>query len=292
VVYPVNTWRKRPTLQYGVLIALIAVMMAAGYFFIRGSYAATALVAGESEQGQLAGAATLVNDANASNGQAVSFGSKRCIAPSGLQVTDIDTAHDGDPIPPWRHTLGSPATIYFQTSGLTDEYIGYINDGAHVWNASPCINAVVVNQCPASSNCVRGIISNETGLDYDGQFNGTGNSGYTYLTSGTITFVKPALDKEPVAYKRMVVTHEMGHAVSLLHRLKSTDVMYWASDETVALEADSVNLNNILAVYGVASAATTTPLNHTPPAAETPANRRYDGSVDSQVRLSRHLFGR
>jgi hypothetical protein len=228
------------------------------------SQAATYQASKELEQGTIAGNASKVDaSAGASGNSAVSFGGGKtgsCTAPAGLKVTDIDTAHGGnpdDPIPAWRHTLGSAAVIYFQTSGLPAEYAGYLADAASVWSASPCIDARAVTQCPASSNCVRGLMGDNGGDSYDGVYDWQSTGGY--MSSGTITLVQDVLDQEPAAYRRLVVVHEMGHAVSLDHRLTKSDIMFWSSDESAPLKADATNLNNILAVYGVKSGATTTP---------------------------------
>lgn len=259
----------------GTVFAVVGLL--AVQFYLHTTGAATFAAHLEAESGTVAGAAaTKTNIPQASGGSAVSFGgggkTGGCIAPAGLKVTDLDPDEGGvQQLPPWRHTLGDAAVIYFQTSGLPAEYAGYIADGAAVWNASPCIDIKVVTQCPAVSNCVEARVSNESNTDYDGLFESRGNS---YLISGTITMVKPKLDKDPVAYRRLVVAHEMGHAVSLEHRATKTDIMYYASDESAPLVADKTNLNNLLAIYGVKSAATTTPLS-TQSAEEQQIIRRY-----------------
>ena len=151
-----------------------------------------------------------------------------------------------------------------------------LEDGANVWNASPCLDVRVVSACPSASNCVRAIVDSSSSADYDGMFEGNGNRAYTYLTDGSISLVTALLNDNPVKYRRMVVAHEMGHAVSLGHRLTVNDLMYWSSDENVPLKADATALNNILAIYGVRSDATTTPMSAVNTQSLDRQTRRYE----------------
>lgn len=258
--------RRLVTARQLIIVIALLVLAAVGVrWYLLSSQAAPFQVSAEAENGTHPNT-SVVADSKASNGQALKFGGGTgggggsCIAPAGLKETDIDTAHDGDPIPAWRHTLGSKATIYYQTGGIPAEYAGYVQDGANIWNVSPCINLMVVATCPANSNCVPVKIGT-VGDSSDGVFESTSTGGSSgYLKSGSLTLDDSLLSKQPVSYRRMVTAHEMGHSVSLRHRLTVNDIMNWSSDDGVPMTADATNLNNILAVYGVKSGATTTSL--------------------------------
>lgn len=256
-----------------VFFGLIAVAALLGGVITASTRAATFSAHIEAESGTLQ-TAQAVQASGASGSQAVTFKSGsaggggggtvsktgNCKAPAGLKPTDLDASHGGtDQIEPWRHKFGDAATIYYATSALPAEYKQYINDGAAIWNVSPCIDIKPVDTCPAQSNCVvASMVNDNGGGSFDGVFRSKSRSGY--LVSGTIEMVDSILKKYDPEYRKLVVVHEMGHSVSLGHRLSDKDIMFWSSKIGVMIAADKINLDNILAVYGIESGATRTAL--------------------------------
>lgn len=243
-----------------VALMFVALAMALSEAIIRVTRAAGFVALAEAENGSIAGAAAVqtgTNAAGASGGSAVKFGAATgggCIAPAGAQLQDQSS--DDYPIPPWPHTLGSRAVVYFQTSGLPAEYAGYINDGLNTWNQSPCIDARAVSTCPTNSNCVKTTVSNNGSGGVDGEYSERTNGAETIMLSGTLTFYANVLAGESVAQRRVTTIHEMGHAVSLSHRNNRNAIMYGSSGANVSLNPDSVDLNNLLVIYGKAGDAT------------------------------------
>lgn len=243
-----------------VALMFVAAAMALADVYINVSKAAASIVLAEAETGTVAGAATTVagtNATGASGGSAVKFGasnSSSCIAPAGAKLQDQSS--DDYPIPPWPHKLGSKAVVYFQTSGLPAEYAGYINDGLTTWNQSECLDTRAVETCPSNSNCVVTKVSTASSGSVDGEYSERTNSAETIMLSGTLTFYKSALDGESVAQRRVTTIHEMGHAVSLSHRNNRNAIMYGSSGPNVSLNPDSVDLSNLLYIYGRAGDAT------------------------------------
>jgi hypothetical protein len=238
---------------------IMGVAMAANKVYEKQSHADTFSASVEAENGSVKPPAKIINNSSASASSAVTFGAValpktgNCKAPSGLKVTDIDTANDTGPIPPWKHKLGDAAVVYFATNGMPAEYAGYVQAAATIWSASPCVDARAIGTCPTNSNCV--ICKMETNSsNYDGQYSEQKSGGV--MTGGTLVVDGAYLNGSSVAARRLVVVHELGHAASLNHRKKVDDIMYWDAGETVSLVPDAVDLNNILAIYGVKSNAT------------------------------------
>lgn len=166
-----------------------------------------------------------------------------CVAPVddvGLKDQDFD-----DSQLPWERKGADKVAIYFEAGKVSDEYRGYLEEGAIAWNKSPCIDARIVDECPSDSNCVT--VSITPGDDADGNFDSVERGDFT--VGGHIDLFNEELDKLGDGAKLNVTIHEMGHAVGLRHRLTERVLMN-GDTYTDIFDPDEIDYYNLLVSYG------------------------------------------
>lgn len=177
--------------------------------------------------------------------------STECIADPDAELKDID--EDDSPESPWPHTPGQETVVYFETGELTSRYAGFVEKAAAEWSRSPCIDARAVDECPSRSNCSTIELKQDEG---DGETDGesTSRDRNGVRQSNELTFYTGLLDKTSDNGALATVTHEMGHALGLVHRLDKDDLMNAYTDDDTDPVPDEVDFHNLLVLYGGASA--------------------------------------
>lgn len=146
---------------------------------------------------------------------------------------------------PWERNGRERVTIYFEAGDVTDEYRGYMDQGAKVWNRSPCLDVRVVDRCPAGTNCVTTSLTK--GNAADGNYDSVEKNNFTI--DGHIDLYVEELDKQGAGAKLNVAIHEMGHGVGLRHR-KAARVLMNGETYTDVFEPDETDYRNLLVLYG------------------------------------------
>lgn len=170
-----------------------------------------------------------------------------CVAPAGMsKLIDQDKT---DSQKPWKLAVGADhVEIWFSApvaKGFNAEWLGYANQGAAVWNKSPCLDVhVTQGPCPAGKNCVSMIVNNGGGDD--GNFDAIEKGGYT--TGGQIQLLGSLGNKPDGGERRNVTAHEMGHAVGLVHR--NAKVLMNGDTYANVFDADPDEYRNLLFDYG------------------------------------------
>jgi hypothetical protein len=158
----------------------------------------------------------------------------------GLQDQDMD-----DHQVPWERKGEDEVAIYFESGGVSDEYLGYLDEGAVAWNRSPCLDVRIVDTCPADVNCVT--VSLTPGDDADGNFSSVEDRGFT--VGGHIDLFFEQLDRLGDGAKLNVTIHEMGHAVGLRHR-ETSNVLMNGDTYTDIFDPDDTDFYNLRVLYG------------------------------------------
>lgn len=146
---------------------------------------------------------------------------------------------------PWERKGADRVAIYFESASVTEEYRGYLEQGAVAWNRSPCLDVRIVDVCPADVNCVT--VSLTDGDDADGNFDSIEEGDFT--VGGHIDLFHEELDDEGDGAKLNVTIHEMGHAVGLRHRATGRVLMN-GDTYTDIFDPDAIDDENLLVLYG------------------------------------------
>ncbi len=173
--------------------------------------------------------------------------STECRADPDAELEDID--EEDSPESPWAHTVGRETVVYFETGELTQRYAGLVRKAAAAWSRSPCIDARAVDECPARSNCSTIALRKEEGDgETDGESKGRDRNGVRQ--SNELIFYTGLLDKSSDNGALATVTHEMGHALGLVHRRDKDDLMNAYTDDDTDPVPDEVDFHNLLVIYG------------------------------------------
>jgi Zn-dependent protease with chaperone function len=169
------------------------------------------------------------------------------VAAPGAEQQDVDP--DDSPEAPWPHTPGERVVVHFATGGLPARYADLVGQAATIWARSPCVEPVVVDACPAESNCstvgarVRGADD-----DTDGESDSDDRGGVR--RSNTITLYTGLLDEASDNGALATIVHEMGHALGLVHRLDRDSVMNAYTDDSTDPVPDEIDFANLAVIYG------------------------------------------
>lgn len=146
---------------------------------------------------------------------------------------------------PWERNGADKVAIYFESGSVSQEYRGYLDQGAAAWNRSPCLDVHIVDTCPENANCVT--VSLTQGDDADGNFGSVEDQNFT--VGGHIDLFYEELDKLGDGAKLNVTVHEMGHAVGLRHR-ETQNVLMNGDTYTDIFDPDETDYYNLLVLYG------------------------------------------
>ena len=161
---------------------------------------------------------------------------------------------EDSPEKPWPHADGIEVTVYFETAGLSGRYERLVQDASSIWSASPCIEAVAVEECKDGENCVsvkEKLSSKDRGTD--GEF--SGSDGGNNRSGGTITLYTKPLDRSSDNGALATVVHEMGHAFGLVHRTDRNTVMNATTDDKTNPVPDAIDFANLAVIYGSSTQA-------------------------------------
>lgn len=166
-----------------------------------------------------------------------------CVSPGdGYELMDQD---ERDHQVPWKRNGAEKVPIYVESGDVTPEYREYLDQGAAVWNRSPCLDVNVVDRCPDGVNCVT--VSLTRGDDADGHFDAVERGDFT--VGGHIDLFYEELDRSGDGAKLNVTIHEMGHAVGLRHR-ETERVLMNGDTYTDIFDPDETDYYNLLVLYG------------------------------------------
>ena len=148
---------------------------------------------------------------------------------------------------PWKlPTYSDHVEIWFYapaSNGVTSEWLGYLNQGAAVWNQSPALDCHVTQSAvPAGKNKIT--VRVQSSGD-DGNFDSIESGGFT--VGGDIQLLSSLGNTPNGGERRNVAAHEMGHAVGLKHR-NQTVLMNSATYNNV-FTADATEYKNLLWLY-------------------------------------------
>ena len=160
-----------------------------------------------------------------------------------------DADPEDTPEKPWPHTDGVGVTVYFETTGLSGRYERLVQDAASIWSASPCIEAVAIEECKDGVNCVS-VKEKSSSKDRgtDGEFSGRGRG--ESRSGGTITLYTELLDRSSDNGALATVVHEMGHALGLVHRKSRDSVMNKKTNDKTNAVPDAIDFKNLAVIYG------------------------------------------
>jgi len=225
---------------------------------LQSSFAATNSVSVETENATLSagGKAALVSDVGASGGSAIQFGAAElpvdtgtCEVPTAQQLQDLD--RDASEINTWPKVANEKVAVYFETSQIDAEFTGYMEQGAELWNESPCVSLRVVPSCPAGANCVTATMSDEISGNTVGRCTLSRSSSTGSITNGTIIIFSERLANSSSNGKLVTTTHEMGHCIGLMaHRLTERVLMSPTSYNDTPATPDAIDFQNLLVLYG------------------------------------------
>lgn len=170
-----------------------------------------------------------------------------CLAAPGAEQQDVDP--DDSPEAPWPHSPGEGIVVHFAVGGLPSRYAGLAEEAAGIWARSSCVETVVVDACPAESNCSTVIVRERGGgRDTDGESASDDRGGVR--RSNTITLYTSLLDEASDNGALATTVHEMGHALGLVHRLDRDSVMNAVTDDSTDPVPDAIDFGNLVVLYG------------------------------------------
>lgn len=147
---------------------------------------------------------------------------------------------------PWRRVNGQRVVVSLETHAVTDPtYLADMAKGVAAWDHSPCVVPRLVDTCAAGDNCVHVVLRATGPAGDDGNFNDVTTGGYT--VGGTIEYYTDRLAAEGPGAQRNVVTHEMGHALGLRHRLAK--VLMNGDTYPDVFTPDDTDWHNLLVEY-------------------------------------------
>ena len=171
----------------------------------------------------------------------------QCVVSATAQQQDRDPEDSAET--PFARPPGKKLLVHFVNAGAPDRYWKLLGSAAAIWSTSPCVQAVLVESCPAGANCVR-LRAEPTSddEDTDGEFSGDEQGGVR--VGGTLTVFTDLMDESSDNGALATIVHELGHAFGLVHRLDEDDVMNaWTDDDTHPVP-DRVDFDNLLVIYG------------------------------------------
>jgi hypothetical protein len=171
----------------------------------------------------------------------------RCVAAADARQQDVD--REDSPEALWPHTPGTETVVYFTVGGLAPRYARAVRTGAQAWSRNPCVDARVADACPAGAHCSTVREARESGdEDTDGESEVDDVRGVR--RGDTITLYTGLLDAASDNGVQATVTHEMGHALGLVHRRDTDSVMNAETDDDTDPEPDEVDHANLIVLYG------------------------------------------
>lgn len=162
--------------------------------------------------------------------------------PDGDELEDQDMS---DHQVPWERKGADKVAIHIESGNVTEDYIGYLDQGAAAWNRSPCLGVRIVDTCPEGTNCVT--VSLTPGDDADGNFDSVEEGDFT--VGGHIDLFYEELDQLGEGAKLNVTIHEMGHTVGLRHR-QTEGVLMNPDTYTDIFDPDETDFHNLRVLYG------------------------------------------
>lgn len=172
-----------------------------------------------------------------------------CQRAPGARQMDVD--HEDTPETPWPRNNGEEVLVHFETSGLSGRYVEMVEKAAQIWSESPCLIAVAVTACADEDNCVAMEEEFSGGRNTDGEFSGFDRNGVR--EGGRITLYTRILDRASDNGALVTITHEMGHALGLVHRQTKGDLMNATTNDATNAIPDSINFYNLAVIYGDAN---------------------------------------
>ncbi len=171
------------------------------------------------------------------------------VPPGMTKLIDQDPS---DSQKPWKLAPGADhVDIYFYAPasyGVTPEWLGYIKNGAALWNQSPMLNCIVTQTPPTAGKNRVDVKINDGGGD-DGNFDPGSESGGFTSGLGEIQILKSLKGGPGGGERQNVTTHEMGHAVGLAHR-KTKRVLMNGDTYSDVFTPDDIDRKNLLFLYG------------------------------------------
>jgi hypothetical protein len=147
------------------------------------------------------------------------------------------------------YARGEEVTVYFETGELPARYVQMVETGARTWSRSPCIKALAVDRCPGGTNCTK-VLVEERGDDRDTDGESAGVQRDRVRVANTITLYTELLDDTADNGALATVSHEMGHALGLVHHNEITSVMNAETDDDTSPIPDGTDFANLRVIYG------------------------------------------
>lgn len=178
------------------------------------------------------------------------------MAPVGATLEDVDPA-DSPESPFAAPASGEELVIHVENVNLAPGLWSQVEEGATIWSRSPCVK-LVTGPCPDQAPCVRvrahprrvlkRIEPDGGWADTDGTFTGRDRDGVR--TRGRISLNLTMFANTSSNGRLATISHELGHALGLVHRRDRSDVMNAVTGDKTDPTPDQVDLANLLVLYG------------------------------------------